>query len=81
MVFPYGRQNSRPFSHTRMFAHLSPRVSPRVHRQGGAKKEKTDWYAEWPYSHSYFPMFRRIIAIKPLLRTTHTSDSQLTVLS
>ena len=26
-----------------------------------AKKEKTDWYAEWPCSHSYFPMFKRII--------------------
>jgi hypothetical protein len=39
MVFPYGRQNSRPFSHTRMFAHFSPRVSPRVHRQGGGEEE------------------------------------------
>ena len=38
MVFPYGRQNSRPFSHTRMFAHFSPRVSPRVHRQGGGEE-------------------------------------------
>ncbi|KAH9989441.1 hypothetical protein BJV77DRAFT_683391 [Russula vinacea] len=66
IVFPYGRQNSRPFSHTRMFAHLSPRVSPRVHRQGGAKKEKTDWYAMAVFS-LLFPDVRRIIAIKPLL--------------